>query len=68
MDVGHDSCYTHTRTIYYLTNILPDKTASEKRAIIKADTSPFLVKIANTMPYVYFIVKTQKAGDVIFSV
>jgi len=30
MDVGHDSCHTHTRTIYYLTNILPDKTASSQ--------------------------------------
>ena len=29
---------------------------------MKADTSPSPVKIANTMPYVYSIVKTQKAG------
>ena len=28
---------------------------------MKADTSPSPAKIANTMPYVYSIVKTQKA-------
>ena len=35
---------------------------------MKADTSHSPAKNANTMPYVYSIVKTQKAGDVIFSV
>ena len=35
---------------------------------MKADTSPSPAKFADTMPYAYSIVKTQKAGDVISSV
>lgn len=43
-------------------NIILDTTANEKRAILRAHTSPPLANAVHTMPYVYPIVKIQKAG------
>jgi len=42
-------------------HIIPDKAVNEKRAILNAHTSPPLANADHTMPYVYPIVKTQKA-------
>jgi len=48
-----------THTCSY--TIISDTAANEKRAILKAHNSPPLANAVHTMPYVYPIVKIQKA-------